>query len=45
MSVPKHRLLGRWYSQGLIVNQQMYPHSDSNQNVDIECIVQETCME
>ena len=36
MSVPKHWLLGGWYTRGLIVHQQKYRPSDSNKNVDIK---------
>jgi len=36
MSVPKHLLLGGWYRRGLIVYQQRYCPTDSNENVDIK---------
>ena len=36
MSVPKHWLLGGWYSRGLIIHQQRYRPSDSNTRIDIK---------
>ena len=45
MSVPKHWLPGGWYTRWLIVHQESYPPSDSNENVDIETSVDDAFLE
>jgi hypothetical protein len=45
MSVPKHWLLGEWYLQRLIVHQERYSLTDSNENVGIKLSADDTFLE